>query len=176
MDINNTNINERLIKLFSYDVRFILDNKELSNEYVNLHSLIEGKKPSCTGCSAKRKLREWKKRYSKTLGIVEIKTKKLKMTNNTFKLKKGRKSLRIPFTSKVITENSTDELVTYYLESATTEQDKERRLSFFEVLPTVKEVVEDKPKRKRRSKAEIQAEKDEKEIADLIEQEENETE
>ena len=173
MDIDNTSTNERLIKLFSYDARFILGNKDLKQEYIDLHTIKEGKKPVCATCSARRMLALWKKKYSKELGLTEIKHKKNKMTDNTFKLKKGRKSLRFPFTSKVITEDSTDELVLQYISSATTDEDKERRLSFFETLPTEKEVVEEKPKRKRRSKEEIQAEKDEKELQDLIKEEEN---
>jgi len=161
--IDSTNINARLKALFSYDVRFILKDNDLRNEYIELHSIIEEKAPACTGCTAKKKLREWKKKYSKK--EVVINKKKKEMVNNTFKLKKGVTSLRIPFSRKVITSNSSDEVVLFYINSAKTEADKERRLAFFEILPQVKEVVTDvvekpKNKRKRRTKAQIQADKE----------------
>tara|TARA_R110000850_G_scaffold7780_2_gene28510 strand:- start:87 stop:599 length:513 start_codon:yes stop_codon:yes gene_type:complete len=129
---DNSNINERLSVLLRLDARYILKNKELTNEYISLHQLIEGYKPSCTGCSAKSRLNAWKQKYSKT--NINIQRKEV-MSNNTFTLKKGTERLSIPFTGSVITKYSADDLVGYYFAQAKTEQELERRKAFFEVLP-----------------------------------------
>ena len=52
-------INERLANFVRLDVHSILKSNELRQEYIELHELIEGYKPSCTGCSAKSKLASW---------------------------------------------------------------------------------------------------------------------
>ena len=71
----DNNLNERLSDLLRLDVRFILGNNEAREEYIALHEIIEGRKPSCTGCSAKSRLKAWKQKHSNN-NIVIKKTKK----------------------------------------------------------------------------------------------------
>lgn len=125
-------LNERLANFVRLDVRSILKSSELLKEYVELHELIEGFKPACTGCSARSKLASWKKKYSNNTKIN--KSKKIIMAN-TFKLKKGHQRLSLPFSSGVITEHSDDKLIKQYLNENTTPEERLRRESFFEVLP-----------------------------------------
>ncbi len=143
---------ERLVKLISLDARVILNSRELRKEYEELHLLIEGFKPSCTGCSARSKLEQWKRKY-KSIEQVKIKTKKAMIApNNTFRLKKSHPRVVIPFTSNVISEKSSDDLVWFYLNQAKTEEDRKMRESFFEKLPDtpkkVEEIKEVKSKKK----------------------------
>lgn len=144
MSNTDVNLNERLSNLLRHDVRFILKDNVLKSEYVELHEIIEGYKPSCTGCSAKSRLKAWKAKV-KTFNIVkQVKTKEMK---NTFKLKKGRLRVTIPFVGAVITPTSKDELVQFYLDGANTDEERKRREAFFEVLPEPKKKRGRKPKK-----------------------------
>lgn len=145
-------LNERLANLLKHDVRFILKDIVLRNEYIALHTLIEGSKPSCTGCSASSKLSSWKSKVNVNNKVKLNKSKKQKVMSNTFKLKKGRLRVSVPYTGSVITEHSKDELVHFYLDGAKTEDERKRREAFFEVLP---EPV--KKKRKPKAKKEVAA-------------------
>lgn len=136
MSDNNKIVNERLANLLKLDARTIL--KTQRQEYIDLHLLIEGFKPSCVGCSAKSKLNAWKNKLSKN-NIIKI--KEVMSTDNTFKLKKKYQRVSIPFTGTVITKDSKDATVQYYLDGAKDDEELKRRESFFDVLPTkVKEI------------------------------------
>jgi hypothetical protein len=116
------------------EVRAVLKNKELRKEYEELHTLIEGHKPSCTGCSAKGKLAAWKSKYSDGIPIEIKQTKNKNM--NTFKLNKKQPRVSVPFSGAVITKDSKDELVWHYLSQAKEgTKERKRRESFFEALP-----------------------------------------
>ncbi len=144
MGIINEKDYERLVKLISLDARVILDSRELRKEYEELHLLIEGFKPSCTGCSVRNKLEQWKNRYkNKSREEVKLKKRVMATPNNTFKLKKSHPRVVIPYTSNVITEKSSDDLVWFYLNQAKTEEDRKMRESFFEKLPDVKKEIQE---------------------------------
>ncbi len=158
---------ERLVKLISLDARVILNNRELRSEYMYLHSLIEGVEP-CVGCGGLSKLQGWiNKMTPKTQDEIKLKPQLKQIKMNTFKLKRNHPRVVIPYTSNVITEKSSDELVWYYLNQAKTEEDRKMRESFFEKLPNsidseegkgkseegkVEEIKEVKPKAKKRTK------------------------
>ncbi len=157
---------ERLVKLISLDARVILNNRELRKEYEDLHLLIEGFKPSCTGCSARSKLEQWKNKY-KSIEQVKVKPQIKKSKMNTFKLKRNYPRVVIPFSTTVITKDSKDSVVLMFLNQADTEEERARRESFFEKLPNsienvelkieneegkVEEIKEVKPKAKKRTK------------------------
>ncbi len=132
---------QRLKALISLGANVVLKSKEHRKEYEDLHLLIEGFKPSCTGCSARGKLEQWKRKYQ-SVERTEIKLKTNTMTTkakNTFKLKRSHPRVVVPFTSRVITDNSSDEIVHFYLDQADTEEERKRRESFFEKLPEPKE-------------------------------------
>lgn len=136
MSDNNEIVNERLANLLRLDARTIL--KSHKQDYIELHLLIEGYKPSCTGCSAKSRLSAWRNKLSKN-NIIKI--KEVMSTDNTFILKKKHPRVSIPFTGTVITQNSKDTTVQYYLDGAKDDAELKRRQDFFDVLPTkVKEI------------------------------------
>ncbi len=140
---------QRLKKLISLGANVVLKSKEHRKEYEDLHLLIEGFKPSCTGCSTRGKLEQWKRKYqSVEREKIKVKTNINIMTapKNTFKLKRNYPRVIIPFSTTVITERSNDDVVRFFLNSAETEEERKRREGFFEKLPeTPKE--DDKPNR-----------------------------
>lgn len=131
---------QRLKHLISLDAGIILKDRNLRKEYEELHLLIEGFKPSCTGCSARSKLDAWKRKF-KTQEQVKIKKMADIKPKNTFRLNHNHPRVVIPFTGHVITQESKDESVLYYLKQAKTEEERKRRESFFDKLP-------DEPKKK----------------------------
>lgn len=140
--MTDNKLNERLSELLRFDARIILKDNNLKEEYISLHELIEGYKPSCTGCSAKSRLTAWKKKYASNKTIT-IKSKK-PMSNNTFKLKRGVERVSVPFTGHVITSISSDDIVNHYIDGAKDKAEAERRKAFFEILPKKAKKVEKK--------------------------------
>lgn len=157
MAILNEIDTKRLKELILLDAGSILKNKELRKQYEDLHYLIEGFKPSCTGCSAKRNLDNWKRRYQNREEII-IKEKKI--MENTFKLKKRYPRVVIPFTSHVITQNSKDETVWHYLNGAKTEAEKKMREGFFDKLPDAPKQEEQKNVEQKEAKESVDAPKE----------------
>lgn len=115
-------------------------------EYIRLYTLEKGKKPPCAGCSLASTLSKWLRDHEPKLES---------MSDNTFKLVKGKTFLRVPFTGQVITKDSPDELVEFFLAQAKGDE-LEKRKAAFEILPSAKKDIEDSdveaPKKRSRKK------------------------
>lgn len=136
-------------ELIIHSAEEIRRNPGLFSEYIRLYKEEKGKKPPCAGCSLASTLSKW---------LRDHEPKIESMSDNTFKLVKGKTYLRVPFTPHVITKDSPDELVEMYLSQVSGEARKVREKAF-EVLPQAKvEITEEldtptpAPKKRRKKK------------------------
>lgn len=136
----NKELKQRLTRLFHYPSYEIRKDKELLKEYIELHVIIEGNKPSCAGCSFNSKFNAWKRKFAEN-NIIPKPNKMENKVENTFILaKKFRKSagIYVPHKARVINSNSPDDWVVDYLtETEVVGVNLEARKNMFEKLPDV---------------------------------------
>lgn len=130
-----------IFELIKYSANDVKTNKHLFAEFLRLYEEENGKKPNCASCVFASTFNKWKFKHT-----LKNKTKKMgSQKQNTFKLKIETAIYRVPFSTTVITKDSTDKDVLDYID-----QDKGRykdaREKIFLKLP-------EKPKRKSKTKA-----------------------
>lgn len=160
-------------ELFRHSASDIRRKPELFAEFRRLYVEDGYSLQGCIGCGFSNNFESWKSKHfkSKNIEIMESENSK-----NTFVIHRNYNKLYVPYINKVITKDSPDDLVLEFLNQDNGKYFDMRCKNFFEVLPeSLREIkkeaenseqveLEEKPRKKRvrRTKAQIQADKEKK--------------
>jgi len=121
-------------QLIKYSANKVKKDKTLFAEFIRLYTEEFGKAPNCSACIFNSTFNRWKTANIKNKNMPTVKNK-----NNTFKLKDPNFKIRVPFTTLIITKDSSDKDVNLYLNQKG--GDREARKKHFLQLPTKKKGI-----------------------------------